>query len=70
MLSEQEKRGWEEIDRAAMKAGGYVCRPHPLVIEADYRAMSKYCAERGIEPIDLTDEEFKRFQYGEPFVYV
>ena len=45
------------LDEAAEKAGGYVdySPGRPLIIEADYRAMSKYCTEKGIKPIDLTD---------------
>ena len=38
-------------------------------MEADYRAMSKYCTERGIKPMDLTDEEYQMFMYDEPLVY-
>ena len=59
------------LDEAAEKAGGYVdfTPGRPLVMEADYRAMSKYCTERGIKPMDLTDEEYQMFMYDEPLVY-
>jgi hypothetical protein len=40
-----------------------------LVIEADYRAMSRYCTEKGIDPMDLSEEEYKMFLYDEPLVY-
>jgi len=58
------------LDQAAEKAGGYVAPPkRPLVVEADYRAMSKYCRERGVKPTDLTEEECAIFFYNEPLVY-
>jgi len=51
------------LDEAAERAGGYVdYNPgRPLVIDADYRAMSKYCKEKGIKPMDLTEEEYGMF---------
>ena len=59
------------LDEAAEKAGGYVdYNPsRPLVVDADYRAMSRYCMEKGIKPMDLTEEEYKTFLYDEPLVY-
>jgi len=70
MLSKIEKRGWDAIDEAAERAGGYLAKPkHPLVIEYDYRAMTKYCAEKSISKMELTDEELKMFEYEEPLVY-
>ena len=58
------------LDEAAEKAGGYVAAPkRPLIIDADYRAMSKYCRDRGIKPTDLTEEEYAMFLYDEPLVY-
>jgi hypothetical protein len=59
------------LDEAAEKAGGYVdYNPNrPLVVDADYRAMSRYCMEKGIKPMDLTEEEYKTFLYDEPLVY-
>ena len=70
MLSETEIRGWDALDEAALRAGGYLATPkRPLVIEHDYRAMSKYCTEKGIDPIDLTDNEQKMFEYPKPLIY-
>ena len=40
-----------------------------MVVEADYRAMSKYCVKRGITSDELTDEEYSMFLYDEPLVY-
>jgi len=59
------------LDEAAEKAGGYVdYEPgRPLIVDADYRAMSKYCSEKGIKPMDMTEEERKIFLYDEPLVY-
>ena len=70
MLTEKEKKGWEALDKAATKAGGYLATPvHPHIVDADYRAMSKYCREKGIKPMDLTGEEYKIFLYEKPLVY-
>ena len=59
------------LDEAAERAGGYIdySPGRPLVIDADYRAMSKYCAKKGIKPMDLTEEEYRMFLYEEPLVY-
>ncbi|MCL2420656.1 MAG: hypothetical protein FWD03_02260 [Defluviitaleaceae bacterium] len=66
-----DKYGGLTLDEAAEKAGGYVdYNPNrSLIIDADYRAMSKYCIEKGIKPVDLTDEEYNRFLYDEPLIY-
>ena len=70
MLNEDEKRGWDALDEAAERAGGYLATPkRPLVIEYDYRAMTIYCLEKGISKMDLTEDELKVFEYSEPYVY-
>lgn len=70
MQNKKEKRGWDALDEAAMRAGGYLAKPkRPLVIEYDYRAMTKYCREKGISKMDLTQDELKMFEYAEPLVY-
>lgn len=70
MLNEKERNAWNELDDLAAKYGGYVAPPkHPIIIEYDYRAMSKYCREKGIKPMDITEEEAKMFLYDEPLVY-
>ena len=70
MLSEEKKRGWDALDEAAERAGGYLATPkRPLVIEYDYRAMTIYCIEKGISEMDLTEDELKVFEYAEPYVY-
>jgi len=70
MLINIDYSGWDALDEAAERAGGYLAPPkRPLVIEHDYRAMSKYCTNKGIEPIDLSDDELKMFEYTEPLIY-
>jgi len=70
MLSEAKKRDWDAIDEAAERDGGYLAKPkRPLVIEYDYKAMAKYCAEKSISKMELTEEELKMFEYDEPLVY-
>jgi len=70
VLNEAEKRGWDAVDDAAERAGGYLATPkRPLVIEYDYRAMTKYCAEKNISKMELTEDELKMFEYEEPLAY-
>ena len=59
------------LDEAAEKAGGYVdyVPGRPLIMEADYHAISNYCREKGIRPADLSEEEYKMFLFDEPLVY-
>ena len=61
----------QTLDEVAEEAGGYVryTPGTPLVVEADYRAMSRYCIERGIASDELTDEEYSMFLYEEPLIY-
>lgn len=70
MLNDIQKRGWDALDEAAVRAEGYLAHPkRPLMIEYDYRAMTKYCRERGISKMDLTENELKLFEYAEPLIY-
>ena len=70
MLSESVLRGWDALDEAAVRAGGYLATPkRPLVIEYDYRSMTKYCREKNISKMDLTEDELKMFEYDEPLLY-
>ena len=70
MWTEEQRKAIREFEDAAEAAGGYLAPPkRPLIIEADYRAMSRYCTEKGIEPMDLSEEEYKMFLYDEPLVY-
>ena len=70
MLSKEEKNGWDAIDEAAVKAGGYLAKPkRPLIIEYNYRAMTEYCKKNGMSKMDLTEAELKMFEYAEPLMY-
>ncbi|MCL2426215.1 MAG: hypothetical protein FWD05_07745, partial [Oscillospiraceae bacterium] len=70
MLDSADLKSWDELDKAAAKAGGYLATPkRPLVIEHDYRAMSRYCTEKGIDPADLSESEEKMFEYSKPLIY-
>jgi carbamoylphosphate synthase small subunit len=70
MWSEAQRRGWDALDEAAVRAGGYLAKPtRPVVMEYDYRAMTKYCREKGVSKMDLTEEELKRFEYNSPLVH-
>ena len=70
MRDEINTSGWDAVDDAAARAGGYLAIPsRPLVIEYDYRAMTKYCRERGVTKMDLTESELRIFEYAEPLVY-
>lgn len=69
MLTEKEKKGWDALDEAAVKAGGYLAHFPTNIMEADYHAMSNYCREKGIKPMDLTEEEYKMFLFDEALIY-
>lgn len=49
------------LDELAEKAGGYVAPFPGKDTHYNYREISKYCKERGIEPLDLTIRELGRF---------
>jgi len=72
MWSDKERKAIQEFEEAAERAGGYVdyVPGRQSIIDADYRAMIKYCKEKGIDCMDLTDEEFAMFEYNPPVVYI
>ncbi|MCL2427540.1 MAG: hypothetical protein FWD05_14535 [Oscillospiraceae bacterium] len=52
------------LDEAAEKAGGYVSyvpgkRP---TVDYNYRELSNYCRKKGVEPIDLPENELEQFR--------
>ena len=59
------------LDEAAQQAGGYVSYTpgKKLVMDYDYRELSKYCRSKGVEPIDLPEEELMKFKIDPPLVY-
>ena len=60
-MSEFERRKMIELDEAAERAGGFVSMIKSEDIHYDYRAIDKYCKEKGIEPIDMTIRELNAF---------
>ena len=52
-----------ELDDVATNAGGFVALNSDIENEPhyNYRAISKYCKEKGIEPLDMTLRELKLF---------
>ena len=70
MLNDTQRSGWEALDEAAVRAGGYLANPkRPLMIEYDYRTMTEYCSKKGISKMDLTEIELKLFEYAQPLIY-
>ena len=59
------------LDEAAQEAGGYVSYSpgKRFIMDYDYRELSNYCRIRGVEPIDLPEEELKLFRIDPPLVY-
>lgn len=60
-MSEQEIKAMRELDELAEKAGGFVFPFGDNTVHYDYRKISVYCKERGIEPLDLTIRELSDF---------
>jgi len=59
------------LDEAAYRYGGYVAY-YPgkkLIMAYDLRELSRYCREKGVEPIDLSEDELKVFEINPPLVY-
>lgn len=56
-MSEQELKTMRELDELAEKSGGFVFPFGDNTVHYDYRKISQYCKEKGIEPIDLTIRE-------------
>jgi len=59
------------LDEAAYKAGGYVAYfpGKKLILNYDLRELSRYCRDKGVEPIDLSEDELKMFEVDPPLVY-
>ena len=62
MWTEEQRRAIREFEEVAEKSGGYVAWPPLPKAEHNYRAMIKYCREKGIDCMDLTDEELRKFE--------
>ena len=71
MWSETERTQWKALEDAAERAGGYLAAPkRPIVMDYDYRAMSKYAKQKGITPMELSDKERDQFKFDPPLVYI
>lgn len=60
-MSQEDIRRMNELDEAAEKAGGFTSPVSAENVHYNYREISKYCKEKGIEPIDMTIRELNRF---------
>lgn len=60
-MSEADRQKMRDLDDAAEKAGGFVAPISDERVRYDYREISRYCKERGIEPVDLTIRELNQF---------
>jgi hypothetical protein len=72
MLTEADRRGWNAIDEVVERSGGSYVAYYPgkkTTLEYDYRAMTKYCSEKGVSKMDLTEAELKLFEFDPPLAY-
>ena len=60
-MTEREIKEMAKLDEAAERAGGYVARSFDPNTQYDYRKLLSYCKEKGIEPLDLTLREVRKF---------
>lgn len=66
-MSEKERiafiKNLSTLDDLAADAGGFVALNFDIKNEPhyNYKAISKYCKEKGIEPLDLTLRELNSF---------
>lgn len=60
-MSKDEIRRMKALDDAAERAGGFTSQIPAEEIHYNYREISKYCKEKGIEPIDMTIRELNKF---------
>lgn len=57
----EEWRKMRELDEIAEQEGGYLSTIPSGDIHYDYRAIDKFCKEKGIEPIDMTIRQLNNF---------
>ena len=70
MLSDADLKGWDALDAAAERAGGYFAPlKRPVIIDYDYREMSRYATKKGVTSMELTEEERDMFKFDPPLVY-
>lgn len=60
-MSQEEIRKMRELDEAAESAGGFTSTLSANDVHYNYREISTYCKQKGIEPVDMTIRELNRF---------
>ena len=60
-MSQEDIKKMNELDEAAEKAGGFTSAVSANDVHYNYREISRYCKEKGIEPMDMTIRELNRF---------
>ncbi len=60
-MSHEDIKKMRALDEAAEAAGGFTAVSSTHDIHYDYREISRYCKEKGIEPVDMTIRELNRF---------
>ncbi len=60
-MSHEEIKKMRALDEAAEKAGGFTSLFPAGDIHYNYREISRYCREKGIEPVDMTIRELNQF---------
>ena len=62
MWTDKQRETIQKFEETAEKAGGYVSWPPSNKAEHDYRAMIQYCRKKGVDCMDLTDDELIMFE--------
>lgn len=60
-MTERDIKEMAELDEAAERAGGYLAHSFDPDTQYDYRKLLAYCKEKGVDPLDLTVREIKKF---------
>ena len=65
MMTEYDKKAWNDIDEEARRAGGYVCPPKDGIVEndIDWIAVREYRSKHN--KTTLTPEEWAMFTLAE-----
>ena len=70
MWSDDDRKAWAELEVAVEKAGGYLAqKKRPIIMDYNYRAMSKYASKKGITSMELTEAERDLFKFDPPLIY-
>lgn len=60
-MDKEALKNMRELDEIADREGGFLSAVKSEDIHYDYRAIDKYCKEKGIEPLDMTIRELNQF---------